>query len=445
MVRECAREYRREVDSVTNDSQATGIALLSRKVRSAFRLVSYKGGRAGTRAWNVSQKHVRHYGMRGQRVVRVTAEKTKNARITAVNLSRYAWRRVITLHKPFVRLWRRRERGREQQAARKFEQRVERDVRARVATGKPLILGPWFSEVGFEVLYWVPFLRWLRAEHHWDTRRVVAVSRGGVHSWYRDLADTYVELFDFMSPDEFARRDHARRGGPDGSHKQLSMSTLDREILDHARKVSGLHDAEVVHPSDMYQLFNNYWLGHRPLSYVEDRTRFSLRQPPDRFDLSGLPEHYVAVKAYTAASLPNSPLNRRVLASLVDRLTEHTNVVTLDTGLTIDDHFDYRVDKHPRVFDLGGLMTPANNLELQTQVIAGAQAYVGTCGSLTWMAPLLGVNTVALMSETRFLHQHLYLARKVYLEQGGAGFATIDVSALEHLGLQTLTTEGLKQ
>ncbi len=420
---------------MTAPPEPAGLALLARKVRSAIWLVRYNGARAGTRVVNVSLKHGRHYRSRVNRGGRIGAERVKNARLAAINLARLAWRRAMAVHKPFVRRWRRYERGSEHRTQRRFEATVERRVQRVAGSGRPLILGPWFSEVGFEALYWVPFLRWLRAEHNWDPARALAVSRGGVRSWYGDVAAHYVELFDFMDPVAFARRNEERRASPDASHKQLAISSLDQEILAHARHTPGFADAIVIHPSDMYHLFKNYWLGHRGLSYIEDRTRFARTVPSNAFDLSSLPSEYVAVKAYTAASLPDSADNRRILTGIVEQLAQRTNVVTLDTGLAIDDHNDYRLAHHPRVFNLAGLMTPSNNLELQTAVMARAQAFVGTCGSLTWLAPMLGVPTVALMSETRWLHQHLYLARKVYLEHGGASFATVDVSAFARLGI----------
>ena len=407
--------------------------MLVRKARSAVRLASHKGGRAATRVGNLSKKRARHLGTRLNRIGRIALEKLKNARLTTMNLSRLAVRRALSLHKPFVRMWRRNERTRQHRAAERFERDVEARVRRTVESGRPLVFGPWFSEVGFEVLYWVPFLRWLRAEYNWDPARAVAISRGGVRSWYGDLASTYVELFDHMDPDTFARRNQARRDASEGSHKQLAWSELDHELLEYAKRTAGFEDAVVIHPSDMYQLFRNFWLGHRPVSFVEERTRHAIKTVPDTFDLSGLPREFVAVKAYTAQSLPDTAANRKVLRALVEHLASETNVVTLDTGLRVDDHDDYRLDRHPRVFNLSGLMTPSNNLELQTQVIARARAFVGTCGSLTWLAPLLGVPTVALMSDPRFLHAHLYYARKVYLDTGAAGFATVDVTAIELL------------
>ena len=29
---------------------------------------------------------------------------------------------------------------------------------------RPILLGPWRSELGFEVLYWIPFLAWLKTQ-----------------------------------------------------------------------------------------------------------------------------------------------------------------------------------------------------------------------------------------------------------------------------------------
>src|SRR5262245_52707440 len=47
----------------------------------------------------------------------------------------------------------------------------------------PLILGPWLGEVGFEMLYWIPFIRWVHANFPGMQGRLIAVTRGGVQSW----------------------------------------------------------------------------------------------------------------------------------------------------------------------------------------------------------------------------------------------------------------------
>ena len=47
------------------------------------------------------------------------------------------------------------------------------------------------------------------------------------------------------------------------------------------------------------------------------------------------------------------------------------------------------------------------------------------------------------MGDPRFLHAHLYLARKVYLESQAGQFATIDLRSLAGLGLTSLINDGV--
>lgn len=421
----------------------TGLSLLSRKMRSAVYLVTYRGGRARKRLANSLQKSMRHYGIGLKRTRRISVEKIKNGIRRASNLSRLGFRRVGRIHKPFVRIWKRSRKAREGRVERRSERHAERQALAVVRSRKPLVVGPWFSEVGFEVLYWVPFLNWLKAETHFDPDQTVIVSRGGVGAWYGNLASHYFDIFDLFDPVTFARRNHERRQEGDGSHKQLEMSSLDREIVGEVTSRLGFVNPEICHPSLMYRLLRNFWLGHRSLNHVESYTRHRKITIDSKFDLTELPAEYVAVKLYTAASLPDSNESRRLLRALIGRISSVFPVVTLDTGLNLDDHEDYRFDGQAGVVNLSRWMTPQNNLGLQTEVISRAKLFVGTCGSLTWLAPLLGVSTVAVMSDPRFLHPHLYLARKVYLESQAGQFATIDLRSLEGLGLDSLVADGV--
>jgi hypothetical protein len=93
----------------------------------------------------------------------------------------------------------------------------------------PVIVGPWLSEVGYEVLYWVPFVRWFAHQYRIDPDRLVVVSRGGVRSWYAEVAHGYVELLDLFAPDDFAARNRERQAS--GDQKQLARSAFDEEIL----------------------------------------------------------------------------------------------------------------------------------------------------------------------------------------------------------------------
>ena len=402
-----------------------------RKARTGLSLVARVIVRANTRVRNVFLKKSRYYTKRIRYRWKLVRRRGEHVGLALRNVGRFVLRRAFNLHKPFVRVSRRSRRFYELFSLRRLEWRIERKTRRTARRRRPLVLGPWVSEVGFEVLYWVPFLRWLRAECGWDASTTIAISRGGVASWYAGVADRYVEIFDAVDPLTLTLQNERRRASTGGTHKQLEVSDFDCELIKYGCMATNLDEYQVVHPSAMYRLFRQFWLGHRPVSHVLERTRFARPSTPSELDLRVLPANYVVVKAYTAQSFPDVPRNRKFLHDLVEQLTESLPVVILDTGFSVDDHEDYRLDRRERIFHLDTLMRPQNNLELQTQVIAGARAYIGTCGSLAWLAPMLGVPTVALFGDDQFLREHLYFARHAYRAMGAATFATIDVKALD--------------
>jgi hypothetical protein len=76
-------------------------------------------------------------------------------------------------------------------------------------------------------------------------------------------------------------------------------------------------------------------------------------------------------------------------------------------------------------------MTPQNNLGVQTQIVAGAKGFLGTCGSIAWMAPRLGVNTSALYVDPKWLHAHLAVAMRAYFKLNAGTFAAADLRAVD--------------
>lgn len=313
----------------------------------------------------------------------------------------------------------------------KTEWGIEREIESIVTRDRLLVAGPWLSEVGFETLYWIPFLHWLKTAFHVNPDRIVAVSRGGVASWYQGIASRYVDIWDEIDPAEFARRNAER-----GVTKHYEPSPLDRDILDLVARRLGTSDFDVVHPGLMYRLFTLYWSGQRAMGFMDAHTRFHKMSPPSPLiDPALLPKEYVAVKFYAARSLPDTPEIRAHLRSIVHALAERQHVVLLDTGLVLeDDHADYTFATQGRVVSARQWMTPATNLGVQTQIVAGASAFVGTCGSIAWLAPRLGVHTSALFVDPKWLHAHVAVAMRAYHRLNAGRFAIADLRAIDPLG-----------
>jgi hypothetical protein len=330
-----------------------------------------------------------------------------------------------SVRRPLRRVQRRRNQLEEQRRFYEVEWNVEREIETLVSGGKPLVLGPWFSEVGFETLYWIPFLQWLKAAYRLDADRLIAVSRGGVGGWYTGIAARYVEIWEEIDPADFARRNAERE-----TVKQYEAGALDREILDAVARRIGTHAFDVIHPGLMYRLFTLYWSGQRGMGFIDAHTRYVPQTASEFNEPATLPREYVAVKFYAARSLPDTPQIRTALQSIVHGLAERTPVVLLDTGLVLeDDHADYALTGGRTVISARPWMTPQNNLAVQTQIVAGAKAFVGTCGSIAWLAPRLGVDTSALYVDPKWLHAHLAVAMRAYHKLDAGRFAAADLRA----------------
>jgi hypothetical protein len=357
--------------------------------------------------------------------------------LAARNLAALAVRRASRLagrlspRKRLVRARLRAGRRREQQALVDVEDRALDEIASLARASGPIVVGPWLSEVGYEALYWVPFVRWMCAEHGIAPGRLAIVSRGGVFSWYADVADRYVDIFDLMPPDEFAARNRARMSEDAGSQKQMGPGALDEELVERAARALSLSGYARCHPSLMYRLFRQFWAGNRPIEFALQRLRFAPPRADNRVPLPPLPQRFVAVKLYTGQALPDTAANRSLLRAWVQRLGEDRAVVLLDSPAFLDEHADFAF-LDSRVITMRGVMTQANNLGVQTEVLRRAERFVSTCGGLAWLAPMMGVNTSALYSDDRFLATHLYLARQAYRRMPEAGtFAAVDLRGVE--------------
>ncbi len=365
------------------------------------------------------------------------AERLRNAPLVVKHLTRKVVLYVWGLRRPFLHWRSRRRRMRERWAAVKAELTLEQEIERVAEAGGPIIVGPWVSEVGYEALYWIPFVRWFQSTYRIKPDRLLALSRGGAGAWYRDITPHRLEIFDYVTPEAFAAYNNARADTPGGTIKQLALSEMERDLVDRARAEWGVAGAQVLHPSLMYRLFQQFWAGNRSLAFLDEHTQYSRIDAPglDVAPFPDLPDDYVAVKFYTAQSLQDTPETRRILRELVGAVAERHPVVMLDTGLVLDDHGEYTLEAGQRVVSAKAAMTPRVNLAVQTRIIAGARAFVGTCGSIAWLAPMLGTDTTAVMTDVRFLNVHLHVARRVYRVLDAGRFTPLDLGALGPLGL----------
>lgn len=305
------------------------------------------------------------------------------------------------------------------------------------ASGDAIVAGPWLGEVGFELLYWVPFLAWAAGRARIEPERLLVIARGGTASWYAPFAARYADAFDHVSPEGF-REAHDARVAAIGEQKQTSITDFERGIVEATVARAGLGRWTLLHPSRMYQLFNPYWWGHLSPEWVHRHAAYRVLDAP-RTDALQLPASYVAAKFYFNDCFPSTDANRAFMRQGLAQLARTGPVVALSTGLNIDDHHGARVDAEG-VTHLPEGIDPAQNLAVQSAVVANARAFVGTYGGFSYLAPFYGVPSYAFYGDASgFSPKHLAMARSAFERIGGAGLLRVNdlndgLTALDGLG-----------
>jgi glycosyltransferase involved in cell wall biosynthesis len=237
---------------------------------------------------------------------------------------------------------------------------MTRDLARLAKSGRPIVIGPWISEVGFELLYWIPFLNWALKEFGLAERRLIVVSRGGAALWYQHLTAEYVDVFDLFTVEEYRARNE-ERWSDGGNQKQFAVTSMEREIVERTKRKLGVADVELLHPSVMYKLLQFFWFGKASVRLLTEHADYRRLGGGDE-TLEGLPKEYVAVRFYFRPSFPDTSENRRLAGGIIRSLSRDLPVVLLNTGLNIDDHEDVDVAEGQGVYRVDHLMTPQRNL-----------------------------------------------------------------------------------
>jgi hypothetical protein len=268
---------------------------------------------------------------------------------------------------------------------------------------RPIVVGPWLSEVGFEILYWIPFLR--RMLEGIPPSRVTVVSRGGVSSWYDGIAARYVDIFQSFSPDEFRALNERRHRRNHGLQKHSAKTFFDGQVLSQL----GVDPKSVIiHPELMYGLFDAYWSGSAGLDLITDNTRFSrFAIPPIENDGLVLPKEFTAIKFYSRPSFPRTATTDKFVRDFSLRLADRGPVVLLDPQIKADDHDSFEIPRHENIFTLNDHLNVANNLAVQSAVVARASRVYCTYGGFAYLPLLYGVPATGFFtSDKHFMKIH---------------------------------------
>jgi len=257
----------------------------------------------------------------------------------------------------------------------------------------PVFVGPWNDFSGNELLYWIPFVRWVSATYGLAPERLIAISSGAPPVWYGSLTSRYLDGRTLFSASELEH--WLRRSVPqsEADPKQAVMSPFDQEIVERAARAFDLSDYQVVHPSMLFRVINRL-RKDRALTQMADVLRHEPLPAAARSPIPDLPRSFVAVSLAFNAALPSNEENREFLSELIADLSAGQDVVVLDSKVPPE----LSLPNSARVHLLADRATD-DVLQLQMQAVAQANAFVGSYGDLAILAAFCGTPVTAYHSE----------------------------------------------
>ena len=256
----------------------------------------------------------------------------------------------------------------------------------------PVFVGPWVDTVGHELLYWIPFVRWIAATYGLPAERLIVVSDGGLRDWYGSIAQRFVDartLFSAAELDEWRRRTVPQS---QQERKQTAISPFDTEILERAARALDLTDYQVLHPVWLFRTLHRLE-ADAALPRLGEILQYEPRGSTVAGSRRAVRGASIAMSTAFTEALPESEPNREFLARLSADVLGKGDVVNLD-GLPVD---------------------------AQAEAVTHARTFVGPYGDLAILAAFCGTSAVTFHSE-RLPADHL---ERLKAASEAAGWATV--------------------
>lgn len=265
------------------------------------------------------------------------------------------------------------------------------------STKKPIFVGPWRGEIGFEVLYWIAFVEQFAHGYKIAPERLIPISRGGASSLYG--MPSGVEIYAMRTPQE-VRLENRLGVMKTGMFKQTSVTPFDLRLIRDAMDTMNVKDCHVLHPAWMYHTLAPFWTAKKGIDWMSPRVRYRiLRAQPGILDAVTLPEQFIAVKFYSRMTFPGGhKVVQRFVLSAIEQMVSEAHIICLDHDHYLDDHSDITSSiRGDRVHHMSDFLpvTPENNLLIQVALLERSMGFVGTYGGFAQLALRMGKPSVS--------------------------------------------------
>lgn len=288
------------------------------------------------------------------------------------------------------------------------------DLKETIGESRKIVLGPWIGELGYELLYWIPFLRFLKSKGVFDNKECIVISRGGMQYWYSDICTEYIEIFDQITLEEYTLL-RKRFYSEQVSNKNIYTSATEILIAKKCRA-----DYEFLFSqSIMFSFLNQFIksLGKRAtLNFFTSVLQLEIPEDFPKTNNFQFPENekYIITNFYSRPSFQITLADISKINAMLFDLSKEFRIIRIDEFT-----YDLEHNELSNIYDgipYQGIESIgiSSNLLVKTALIRNADFYIGTYGGPSYLSVLNGIPTFVFSSSYEGLNpMHENLIREI--------------------------------
>lgn len=275
----------------------------------------------------------------------------------------------------------------------KTKQKNFYDLKLKIEKTKDkVVFGPFYSEVGYELIYWFPLISWLT--ENINRNKISFVSRGGLAKFFFEESADYclIEKYGNEKVEQLIRDNSKNHTS---SMKQKSLNNDDHSIV---KEVINDDNFLLVPPSKMFQLYKPFYsgyLGERFLLNIENynfmkKSKF-INDKNKKYDL--------CIKIYDCHQFKIKKFDMQKINDFVRN--KNFKKIILLISKKYDDHEQFDgslLDFDYKKINLEG----PNNLLEQATIISQSRLFLTSYGGISYLGPMVGTNTLSLIDDDRY-------------------------------------------
>jgi len=279
---------------------------------------------------------------------------------------------------------------------------IEENLLEKLSSAEKIIVGPWFSELGHEVLYWIPLLNLLFKTADRSTSDIISISRSGAEVLYKPFSGTNINALNFYSqPDWHSMIDSVwiQLGGQKQSAFSFEENTILGDVLDVNKMSENIDSNNIfwMHPSIMFSMFRPFWRNNFSVESIQ-----SLLDWPNYEYLLDQKEFVdYGMKFYSRPSFLMNEPNQNLVSDIIKHFATKDYKIIGNTVYS-DDHDMFKLDGviSNRIIKIQNY---ERNLESQIILASNCKKFISTYGGLNYLPLLNGVESIGLYSNMQKL------------------------------------------